>query len=310
VQQFFNSIINFTAMTKYISAILAAVNLFSCSPKMAVTKNEITDASGNKMLLGVCSKNALAQQPYNEWFAKNSDGYTVDESTAGLLRDKLKNKTFTIFLGTWCGDSKREVPKMLKILQYCGVKESQIKLVMVSNSDSAYKQSPTHEERGLNIHHVPTLIVYEGGAEKGRLIESPVLSWEKDLLAVCNGEAYAPSYGGVEYLEKQFALLGMAGVEKDSSRITVQLKQLLKGEFDVSGYAKVQRTTGEMQKAILVAKLNTMVFSDKADVWYILGANYQAAGNMAAAKESYNKAVALKPGHENAVKKLAELAAQ
>jgi Flp pilus assembly protein TadD len=179
---------------------------------------------------------------------------------------------------------------------------------MVNNSDSAYKQSPTHEEQGLNIHHVPTLIMYSNNAETGRIIESPVVSWEKDLLAICNGEKYTPHYAGVEYLIQQFAVLGSDGVEKDSVAMATQLKQLLKSEYDVSAYAKMQRTTGEMQKAILAAKLNTMVFADKADAWYILGANYHAADNTAAAKENYNKALALKPGHENAKKKLEELA--
>jgi tetratricopeptide (TPR) repeat protein len=304
---FFILLLNFTTMTKYILAVIAAALIFSCSPKMAATGTEITDASGNKMLLGVCSKEVLAQQPYNEWFTKNTNGYAVDENTAGLLKEKLKDKTFTIFLGTWCGDSKREIPRMLKVLQYCGVKESRIKLVMVSNSDSAYKQSPTHEERGLNIHHVPTMIVYSKGIETGRMIESPVVSWEKDLLAICSNENYKPKYAGVEYLEQQFAALGMEGVERDSTAIAAQLKQLLKTEYDVSAYAKAKRTTGEIKKAILVARLNAAVFADKADAWYILGANYQAAGDIAAAKENYGKVLMLKTDHENARKKLEEL---
>ncbi len=297
-------------MTKYFSAAITAAILFSCSPKMQLSKNEITDASGNKMLLGVCSKKMLTAVPYSEWFTKNFDNYTIDTNTASQLKDKLKGKTFTIFMGSWCGDSKREVPRIYKLLQHCGVTETQVQLVMVSNSDSAYKQSPTHEERGLNIHHVPTLIVYSNNTEAGRIIESPVQSWEKDLLAICNGEKYTPHYAGVEYLEQQFAVLGVDGVEKESAGMATQLKQLLKSEFEVSAYARIKKNTGEPQKGILAAKLNTMVFNDRADAWYILGANYQAAGNIAAAKENYNKALALKPGHANSTLKLAELEKQ
>jgi thiol-disulfide isomerase/thioredoxin len=294
-------------MTKYILAAMAAVVIFSCSPKMNLAKNEITDASGYKMLLGVCSKKMLTENPYGEWFNKNLDSYTVDENTIALLKEKLAGKTFTIFMGTWCGDSKREVPRIYKVLQYAGVKEKQVKLVMVSNSDSAYKQSPTHEERGLNIHHVPTLIVYSNNAELGRIIESPVQSWEKDLLAICNGEKYTPHYAGAEYLEKQFSALGTEGVERDSTSIAAELKQLLKSEFELSGYAKTLRTSGRMPDAITTARLNALAFPEKADAWYILGLYHQLAGNKATAKQNYDKALAIKPGHENTKLKLAEL---
>jgi thiol-disulfide isomerase/thioredoxin len=294
-------------MTKYILAAMAAVITFSCSPKMNLSGNEITDAAGNKMLLGVCSKKMLTENPYSEWFNKNTEGYTVDANTTALLKDKLTDKTFTIFMGTWCGDSKREVPRIYKVLQYAGVKEKQVKLVMVSNSDSAYKQSPTHEERGLNIHHVPTLIVYSSTTELGRIIESPVQSWEKDLLTICNGEKYTPQYAAAEYLEKQFAALGTEGVEKDSTAVAAQLKQLSKSEFELSGYAKTLRTSGKMPNAILTARLNALAFPGKADAWYILGIYHQLAGNKAAAKENYTRALGLQPGHENSKLKLAEL---
>ena len=97
-------------------------------------------------------------------------------------------------MGTWCGDSRREVPRMLKILDYCGIKPEQVKIVMVSNADSLYKQSPNHEERGLNILRVPTLIVYENTTEINRVIEYPVESLEKDLLRIMSKQPYKPNY--------------------------------------------------------------------------------------------------------------------
>ena len=57
---------------------------------------------------------------------------------------------------------------------------------MLSNQDSVYKQSPAHEERGLEIHRVPDLDSIEKGREIGRIVESPVLSLERDLLAIAS----------------------------------------------------------------------------------------------------------------------------
>jgi tetratricopeptide (TPR) repeat protein len=295
-------------MTKYILAAIAAATIYSCSPKMKLAKNETTDAGGNKMLLGLSNKKMLTEKPYGEWFNKNLDDYTTDTAVVNQLKGKLKDAKFTIFMGTWCGDSKREVPRIYKVLLQAGIKEKQITLVTVNNSDSAYKQSPTHEERGLNIHRVPTLIMYYNNLETGRIIESPVQSWEKDMLAISKLENYKPRYAGAEYLENYLSVLSVDELEKDSTVIAARLKPLLKNEYEVSAYARVKRANGEVQKAIFIAQLNTMIFGDKADAWYLLGANYQAAGNKTAAAEQYKKALLLKPDHQIARKKLEELA--
>jgi hypothetical protein len=97
-------------------------------------------------------------------------------------------------MGTWCGDSRREVPRIYKILDYCQVKRSQIQLIYLNNSDTAYKQSPGHEEQGLNIRRVPTLLIFRNQREVGRVVESPVTSLEKDILAIVSGQPYEHRY--------------------------------------------------------------------------------------------------------------------
>ncbi len=77
---------------------------------------------------------------------------------------------------------------------YCGVLPEQVKIVMVSNADTLYKQSPAHEEKGLNIIRVPTMIVYENNTEINRFIEYPVESLEKDLLKILKKQLYKPNY--------------------------------------------------------------------------------------------------------------------
>ncbi|WP_205512881.1 thioredoxin family protein [Longitalea arenae] len=155
---------------------------------------EATDKRGNLILLGKSSRERLARAPFDVWFTKNFEAYLVDSSTAVQLKPLLKHKQFLLFMGTWCGDSRREVPRIYKILDYCQVKPSQIQLINLNNSDTAYKQSPGHEERGLNILRVPTLVIYEDGREWGRIVESPVLSLEKDMLAIVSGAPYEHKY--------------------------------------------------------------------------------------------------------------------
>ena len=149
---------------------------------------KVKDERVNEMLLGHCSRSCLLESPFKEWFLKNYSDYSLDSVTAEKLVPLLKDKTIVVFMGTWCGDSRREVPRFIKLLDHCGVPESALKLVMVDYRDGAYKQSPQHEERGKNIFRVPTFLVYAVNKELGRIIEFPKESLEKDLLNILDGK--------------------------------------------------------------------------------------------------------------------------
>lgn len=152
------------------------------------------DSRGDDMLLGKCTRDALLKAPFDNWFRSNYDSYKVDSFTCNFIRPLLAGKSITIFMGTWCGDSRREVPRVLKMLDCVGFPMDNLTLVMVSNKDSLYKKSPQHEEAGKNIVRVPTIIIEQKGLEIGRIIEFPVTSLEKDLLSILRKEGYKPNY--------------------------------------------------------------------------------------------------------------------
>ena len=152
------------------------------------------DRNGNPMLEGCCTREALLQEPFASWFVPGYNSYHVDSAVAMQIKPHINNRTFVLFLGTWCGDSKREVPRLYKIFDYIGIQPEQVKLMMVSNHDSVYKQSPTHEEQGKNILRVPTLLVLENGNEINRFVEYPVESLEKDLLKILSRSNYKDAY--------------------------------------------------------------------------------------------------------------------
>lgn len=155
---------------------------------------EVRNANGDPMLLGHCDMAMLKQGGFQHWFVPGFHTYQPDSSITRLLQPLLKNIFIEIFLGTWCGDSRREVPRMLKMLESSGYDIQKVKLVFVSNAADAYKQSPQHEEAGKNIKRVPTMILYNNQTEMGRIIEYPVETLEKDLLRMLKGEKYVPNY--------------------------------------------------------------------------------------------------------------------
>jgi len=181
-----------------VAALLCTLHSISQAQTDSLYYQKIKDATGSEILLGKSSRKALEQAPFASWFFANYSNYVVDTATCKYIEPLLKEKKITIFMGTWCGDSRREVPRILKMLDCCNFPTSQLTLIMVSNQDGAYKQSPLHEESGRNIVRVPTIIVEEAGRETGRIVEYPVVSLEKDLLSILRNEKYVPNYGSMK----------------------------------------------------------------------------------------------------------------
>jgi len=297
---------------KHICIAAMALVLYSCQRKItvqtpAVNQPAYTDARGNQMLLGTHTKEDLQQSPYKEWFNKNYADYTIDSATAVQLKPLVKNKQFEIFMGTWCGDSKREVPRMFKLLEYAGVQPSQIKMVMVDNHDSTYKQSPAHEEKGKNIHRVPDLLVYNGKTEINRVVESPVVSLEKDLLAIVKGELYQPVYKGAAYLIKLTKENNTAAMMKDSIHLSQKLKSMVQHSAELNTLGYVWMAAAELDKALLAFQLNAALFPEEANVYDSLGEINIKLDQKEKAKKYYRRVLELQPANANAAKMLAQL---
>lgn len=285
--------------------VILIITTTSCHQKLV--PQQTVDSRGNKNLLGKASKESLQKDPYNIWFNKNYDDYTIDTLSAEQLKPNLSNKHFAIFMGTWCGDSRREVPRMFKILEYCGVPSSHIQLIMVSNTDSMYKQSPQHEERGMNIHRVPDLIVYDNKNEMGRIVESPVASLEKDLLSITNNEGYVPNYKAVSFLTTIFSEKKMEDINNHVNDYANAVKLLAKNSSELNTYGYVLMAAKEMDKAGFIFICNTILYPAEANVFDSMGEYYFKTGNKLLAKENYQKTLQLDPKNEDAKKMLAQL---
>ncbi|MEX0315773.1 MAG: TlpA family protein disulfide reductase [Allomuricauda sp.] len=169
--------------------------LFASTSLLAQDFNkEIELENGKNFLVGQITMEGLQSQPYANWFNANYENYAVDQSMLKMFRKKLKKHHIKLFLGTWCGDSKREVPRMLKILHEAKFPMNQLQIVALDYRKGHYKKSPTGEEKGLNIIKVPTLVFFKEGKEINRIVESPLESLEEDIAQIMTGEPYTPNY--------------------------------------------------------------------------------------------------------------------
>ena len=155
---------------------------------------EIELPDGSTFLLGKITRKELQTAPYSQWFQNNYEKYMVDKSLVTLFKKELNATEILLFLGTWCGDSKREVPRIFKVLDTADFPEENLTIIALDKRDEYYKKSPGGEEKGWDISYVPTLILMNQGKEINRIVERPIGSLEEDLLAILSGTTYIPNY--------------------------------------------------------------------------------------------------------------------
>jgi thiol-disulfide isomerase/thioredoxin len=97
-----------------------------------------------------------------------------------LIRATNAGTSFLVFFGTWCSDSRREVPHFLKIADDCGIDSSRIRLYGLDRS----KKSRDGLTEKYHIDRVPTFIFLKDGDEIGRITEKPTGTLEADMLAI------------------------------------------------------------------------------------------------------------------------------
>src|SRR6185369_10464551 len=81
----------------------------------------------SKKILGACTIDALKQEPFASWYTSGVTEYKPNPEILSQLKAANANKfTFKVFFGSWCGDSRRELPRMSKILNEISIPEKNI----------------------------------------------------------------------------------------------------------------------------------------------------------------------------------------
>jgi len=138
------------------------------------------EKSGKAMLVGTTQREAFQDSNFAWWFNSEYNSYDVDTGLVANFLTDCTNINIKLVLGTWCSDSRREVPKVLKILDFVDFPDDSLTLVNIDRR----KKALTNEVEGLNIELVPTIIVYENDKEIGRIIETPEGTLEEDLVKI------------------------------------------------------------------------------------------------------------------------------
>jgi len=108
------------------------------------------------------------------------DKYQPDIETAAPLQALEQDIEIIVFLGTWCPDSQREVPRFLKIIETIQNRNITVKMLGLDRS----KRDPEGVAEAHDIQFVPTFVALRGEAELGRIVEQPIVTIEQDLVEI------------------------------------------------------------------------------------------------------------------------------
>ncbi len=165
---------------KTASAIILSLVLFLNINAQEINLRVENPDTGNEELIGIVSRDGFVSQPFSNWFSVGYQSYNPDDATINELRKRRRDLTITVVLGTWCGDTHEQLPHFFKILDAMRFNERNLELFAIDQSRSAGDIDLSH----LAVTRVPTFIFTKGDLEIGRIVESPTISLEKDMLLI------------------------------------------------------------------------------------------------------------------------------
>ncbi|WP_018676496.1 thioredoxin family protein [Riemerella columbina] len=170
-------------MKRILSTFILASTLFfslnSCGvTEKTIVNREVKSEKYGTLLLGKQTLSQFQKEPFKTWYDEEYANYETDKTTLALLGKSLNKYNLKVFVGTWCSDSHREFPRLIKILNESGYPLNKLTIIALSKR----MESPESEEIKYHINRVPTIVLERYGREIGRIVEYPETGFlEQDL---------------------------------------------------------------------------------------------------------------------------------
>jgi thiol-disulfide isomerase/thioredoxin len=170
-----------------IAKIFFITSIIFCANLIAQDFNTLTtdEETGKPMLIGYTTLDAFNDTSFSWWWNSAYNMYEADSAIAEEIKVKLEDVDIKIVMGTWCSDSRREVPHFYKLLDEINYPKEKVTLINVNRD----KHGLENEVEGLDINFVPTIFFYKNDKELGRIVEMPYNTLEEDVLEILSGKS-------------------------------------------------------------------------------------------------------------------------
>ena len=114
------------------------------------------------------------------------DRYEPDSTALVYLSNYDEPINIKILFGTWCHDSKREVPAFIKTMELANNSNFSVEYIGV-NREKTYGQEFS---KLYNLQNTPTFIIFKGSFEAGRMVEEVVKPIEIELVEILKSSSF------------------------------------------------------------------------------------------------------------------------
>ena len=273
----------------------------------AQTFQSYTNDRGEKHLCGPFTLEIIENDStYRGWFSEAYDALSFNSEDNTWVKN-LNDVKVDIYLGTWCGDSKKWVPRFVKLWDELGLDRNQLNFIALYDTDEKYKQGPNNEQDGLNIHRVPTFIFKKEGEEYARIVESPRTNLITDLSQIALNVPSAPNYRAASYMLNLFDTKPLDDIKANLRSHLYEVYHLVgkSGELNTLGYVLLR--SNRIEEALIVFELNTYFYRFDPNVFDSYGEALAIAGEKEKAISNYEKVLAIDAENENAKAQLEDL---
>lgn len=235
-------------------------------------------------LLGPIERQHLFEAPYDTLFTPSYDDYDLNDAYINKLNDSyLENVKIQVYIGTWCGDSHREIGRFYKLIDNTDINPDNIEIIALDNRREFYKQSPGKTEVKANIHRVPTFIFYTENQEIGRIVEYPSNSLEIDMAQIFEGIPSIPNYDVANEV-------GDLVLEESLVWDSLQLEDWedrLSSEYELNTLGFVLLRRGDIENANKIFQINAELFPESGYIQTSLAYSYEQMGMVETAIDKY-----------------------
>lgn len=163
------------------AVLLAAIILLPCFTQAQKHHRISTDTkTGWLIFKGPLSMEALSNEPSFDWMREGMKAYKPNSDAVSYLWKNLPSYRLVVLMGTWCSDSHELIPKLAKVLDQAEYPMQQLSIWGVDRR----MNSGGPERSKYHLKKVPTIIVFKGKHELGRIVESVHTSVEADLARI------------------------------------------------------------------------------------------------------------------------------
>ena len=99
----------------------------------------IDDKTEKPILIGYCTREAFDDTTFSEWWNEEYDLYEVDVTTSELVKPGFNDVEIILVMGTWCSDSRREVPRFYKVLDEIEYPSEDVSLINVNRDMEGWR---------------------------------------------------------------------------------------------------------------------------------------------------------------------------